>query len=174
LILSATADEKLTGLATPHDLPSAALLGTKTYGTFCSQYTASAGTKHLAFLPYAQPVAGTSAFGTQVSIDPDVCFALALLQASSVSILWPRSAHKRQCLSCPMKTWLFPELTLSSARRGRCSKISMGSASAAITTNSQMPLFRVLVAASAATPSEWVEGSCELQQWLSIESVWRI
>lgn len=37
--------------------------------------------------------------------------------------------------------------TLSSARRGRCRRISMGSVSAAMTTNSEMPRFRVLVAA---------------------------
>lgn len=37
--------------------------------------------------------------------------------------------------------------TLSSASRGRCSRISNGSVSAAMTTNSEMPRFRVLVAA---------------------------
>ena len=43
--------------------------------------------------------------------------------------------------------------TLSSARRGRCSKISMGSVSAAITTNSEMPRFSVLVAAQTELDS---------------------
>lgn len=38
---------------------------------------------------------------------------------------------------------------LSSQRRGRCSKISRGSVSAAITTNSQIPRFKVLVASLA-------------------------
>jgi hypothetical protein len=37
--------------------------------------------------------------------------------------------------------------TLSSASKGRWSRISSGSVSAAITTNSDIPLFRVLVAA---------------------------
>ena len=39
--------------------------------------------------------------------------------------------------------------TLSSASSGRCSRISNGSVSAAITTNSEIPRFRVLVAAMA-------------------------
>ena len=39
---------------------------------------------------------------------------------------------------------------LSSQRRGRCSKISIGSVSAAITMNSEMPRFSVFVAARRA------------------------
>lgn len=38
---------------------------------------------------------------------------------------------------------------LSSHRRGRCSKISRGSVSAAMTMNSEIPRFNVLVAADA-------------------------
>lgn len=47
------------------------------------------------------------------------------------------------------ETWCLVQSssTLSSARRGRWSKISMGSASAAMTTNSHIPLFNVFVAA---------------------------
>lgn len=45
---------------------------------------------------------------------------------------------------------LAQSVTLSSASRGRCSRISMGSVSAAITTNSEMPLLSVLVAAGKA------------------------
>jgi len=37
---------------------------------------------------------------------------------------------------------------LSSASKGRWRRISRGSASAAITTNSEIPLFKVLVAAT--------------------------
>lgn len=53
-------------------------------------------------------------------------------------------------------TWLnfteqFAERTLSSASKGRWSKISSGSVSAAITTNSDIPLFKVLVAAQNNT-----------------------
>ena len=39
-----------------------------------------------------------------------------------------------------------PPHTLSSARMGRCSRISSGSVSAAMTTNSEMPRLSVLVA----------------------------
>lgn len=49
---------------------------------------------------------------------------------------------------CPEK------LTLSSARRGRWSKISSGSVSAAMTMNSAIPRLRVLVAAKGPCSSE--------------------
>ena len=45
---------------------------------------------------------------------------------------------------CGAGVW---EHTLSSASSGRCSRISMGAVSAAMTTNSEMPRFSVLVAA---------------------------
>lgn len=44
--------------------------------------------------------------------------------------------------------------TLSSASRGRWRRISSGSVSAAITTNSDIPLFRVFVAAHRHTQKE--------------------
>ena len=45
--------------------------------------------------------------------------------------------------------------TLSSQRRGRWSRISSGSASAAITTNSARPRFRAFVAAGCVCVCVW-------------------
>ena len=61
------------------------------------------------------------------------------LSAASVS------AMQTSVMQTDIITFPFP--TLSSARSGRCSRISMGSVSAAITTNSEIPRLSVLVAA---------------------------
>lgn len=150
----------LTGRVTPHARPRAALEGTNTYGTFCT------ADGHCGLLRANAPVdvCTCSVGDTEGCVSRSVrtfCSTLRGLriasecQADAIVIaenVYTRSrtvlAPLREGAGSPARSGTLTQRTLSSASKGRCSRISMGSVSPAITTMDEMPRFRVLVAAA--------------------------